>query len=50
LNVSHERDRDSAGRGEITPESMENPIERAEAAGQQTMRMAILRRAGPRFD
>jgi hypothetical protein len=48
LDVSHEGDGDRAGCGEITLETGENPFERAQAAGQQTVRVAILRRARPR--
>ena len=42
----------SAGSGEIPLETRENPLERAEAAGQQTMRMPVLRsaRAGEAAD
>ena len=48
LDISRERDRDSAGCGKIALETGENLIERAKAAGEQAMRVPILRRAGPR--
>jgi hypothetical protein len=48
LDISRDRDGDSAGCGETPFELREYPIERAQAAGQQTMRVAILRRARPR--
>jgi hypothetical protein len=48
LDVSHEGDGDRAGCGEITLETGENPFECAQAAGQQTVRVAILRRARTR--
>src|SRR5208282_3117294 len=48
LNVAREPDRDGAGCGETALETGEDLIERAKAAGEQAMRVPILRRAGAR--
>jgi hypothetical protein len=48
LDLSRERDGDGAGCSEIALEAGENLIERAKAAGEQAMRVPILRRAEPR--
>jgi hypothetical protein len=48
LDVSRKRDRDSAGCSKIAPEARENLVERAKAAGEQTMWVSILRRARKR--
>jgi hypothetical protein len=48
LDISCERDWDSAGCGEVALETGEYPIERAQAAGEQAMGVPILRRARPR--
>src|SRR5208282_5317364 len=48
LNVAREPDRDGAGCGETALETGEDLIERAKAAGEQAMRVPILRRPGAR--
>ena len=45
LDFSRERDGDSAGCGEITLVTGKNLVERAQATGEQPMRVPILRRA-----
>ena len=45
LDIFGECDGDTAGCGEVTLELGEYPVERLKAAGEQAMRVAILRRA-----
>jgi hypothetical protein len=48
LDIAGKRNGDAARCGQIALETRENPIERAQTAGEQAMGVPILRRAGPR--